>query len=234
MNYLTKILALTIFTFITINSVRAQKFGRKSKTIFGVKLGINKANQTFSNDFGPGDENYKLMTGFHLGATAEKFFGRIFSVETDLLYSTKGHKYISEDVYPGGITVSQNNKRVISYLEIPIQFKASQQLGDNSLAFIAFGPYLAYAINGVWVYYVEETGFPTYDETEDIKFGSNNGDTYRRTDWGIQLNVGTEIGPLQVSAGYQWGLSNIDGERAAGAKHTNRIIKVSLGYRFIR
>lgn len=246
MSSFSKIIVLAITLVLSSYSVNAQKFGRKSKTIFGVKGGLNIANQTFSTDYGPGDEKYGLMTGFHLGGTCEKFFGRIFSIETDLLFSTKGHTYISEDTYEytGGKTfVDANNKRVVNYLEIPIQLKASQQLGDNSLAFLALGPYFSTALNGVWVTYEEVKHYNTNDELvgdelvdtkEDLKFGSKSGDSYRRTDWGIQVNIGAEFGPLQVSGGYQWGISNIDGARANGAKHTNRIIKMSLGYRFIR
>ena len=227
-------LTLVILLFcISITSVDAQKFGRKSKTIFGVKGGLNIANQTFSNDFGPGDDDYKLMTQFHLGATAERYFGRVFSVEADFLYSSKGHKFIRTSMN-GNDEYTEDNKRVVNYLEIPVQFKASQQLGDNSLAYFAVGPYFSYALSGVWVFYEELNGNPVVDTKEDIAFGSENTDVYRRTDWGAQFNFGIESGPFQVSGGYQWGISNIDGARAQGAEHTNRVIKVSIGYRFVR
>lgn len=52
MSSFSKIIVLAITLVLSSYSVNAQKFGRKSKTIFGVKGGLNIANQTFSTDYG--------------------------------------------------------------------------------------------------------------------------------------------------------------------------------------
>lgn len=99
-----KITLLAIFSIISIVGLHAQGVG------FGVKAGVNFANQNFEADGYSVSPDGK--TGFHFGAFASLMFSDKLGLQPEILYSTKGSKL---DLGAAG---SYENK--LSYLEIPV------------------------------------------------------------------------------------------------------------------
>ncbi len=87
--------------------------------------------ETYSDDF-------NMNPGFHLGATINFPYSDVFSIETGLLLSTKGYNIKGEN-----ININLN----LMYLDIPINAKASFELGDIKM-YGLLGPYIGLGISG--------------------------------------------------------------------------------------
>lgn len=99
-----KITLLAIFSIISIVGLHAQGVG------FGVKAGVNFANQDFEADGFSVSPDGK--TGFHFGAFASLMFSDKLGLQPEILYSTKGSEF---DLGAAGSFETDLN-----YLEIPI------------------------------------------------------------------------------------------------------------------
>lgn len=99
-----KITLLAIFSIISIVGLHAQGVG------FGVKAGVNFANQDFEADGISVSPDGK--TGFHFGAFASLMFSDKLGLQPEILYSTKGSEF---DLGAAGSFETDLN-----YLEIPI------------------------------------------------------------------------------------------------------------------
>ena len=104
-------------TFLTITGVKSQE-----KTQFGVKGGMNFTNMT--TDFGINKSN---KTGFHVGVMAEIPIGTKFSLQPEILYSTKGVQweefpYTTNNVEPTNSSLIHLEYN-LDYILVPILVK---------------------------------------------------------------------------------------------------------------
>jgi len=74
----------------------------------GPKAGVNISNYT------GGDIDSKAMIGYHVGAVINYGFGKVFSIQPEVLFSTQGAK-IKND--------SKNEDYKIGYVNIPVMLK---------------------------------------------------------------------------------------------------------------
>ncbi|MBK6963198.1 MAG: PorT family protein [Bacteroidales bacterium] len=182
--------------------------------IFGVKAGLNLS-ETQIQDIP--EEDILINPGFHLGATGEFMINGIFSIETGLFLTTKGHKNKVET--PDEPVTGRVN---LNYLEIPLTGKALIEAGSIKI-YGLFGPYAAMGLTGKIK--VENT------TSENIKWGSDiESDQYKRFDFGLTFGTGVEIESLQIGLSYDLGLASISSQ--TGQKVTNQTLGVSLGYKF--
>ncbi|MCK5368781.1 MAG: PorT family protein [Cyclobacteriaceae bacterium] len=202
---------------------------QSSAQTFGIKGGFNLANflekdddETYSNDF-------KMNPGFHIGATVDIPFGDIFSLESGLLLTTKGTKLEEESV---GYEVK--TKVNLYYLDVPITLKASHELGDGIKVFGEVGPYIGFGLSGkvkITTKYQGDEG----TEEKDLTWGSDEeNDDLKRLDAGLTFGGGVEINAIQIGISYDLGLANIDTYTDNGFTTKNRVLKFSVGYRFMK
>ncbi len=153
---------------------------------FGVKAGVNLANQNYEN-FGF-EPDTKMLLSFMAGVVAEFDFSESVGFGTGLQYQGKGVKY---DVgVLGEQTVSLN------YLQIPFQFQFRK---DGFFA--AVGPYVGFAINGQ---------FDDGVDKEDINFGNDEDDDFGPLDYGVNLEIGYQFNnSLRLTGSYSLGLANL-------------------------
>ncbi|MCB0558282.1 MAG: PorT family protein [Lewinellaceae bacterium] len=138
MNRLSLLLLLTVLGFFQLT---AQEFSG------GFRAGINFA--TISgplevSDSGNDLEEYKMSTGFHVGATANLKFNDYFGLRAELLYSQKGADYnyngqsfwilYTEDDQPIYATGSRTTSLSITNSYIDIPFMAVGRLGRVELS----------------------------------------------------------------------------------------------------
>ena len=187
---------------------------------FGIKAGFNSSNMHIVyDDMISIDANMK--TGFHIGATAEFPLTEIFSLETGLLLSSKG--FIEE--------IKDFNYKVIFnplYLDIPLTVKASSYIGGTKV-YGMFGSYIGIGLSGTIKGEVIVDGLTTSQEI-DIEWGSDIDSDFKRMDFGLIIGAGVELNSIQIGLNYSLGLANISPQ--TNLKINNRVLGISVGYRF--
>lgn len=72
----------------------------------------------------------------------------------------------------------------------------------------------------------------TETEEEDIKWGSDYESDFKRLDFGLTMGAGVEINSIQIGLTYGLGLANISPSTDNGSKINNRVLGLSVGYKF--
>ena len=199
---------------------------------FGVKAGLNLSNMLVEDDDDTYSDDFKVNPGFHVGATAEFPITELFSFETGLLLSTKGVKVSEEETFMGE-TVKYDQILNLIYLDIPLTAKASFDLGGARI-YGVFGPYIGMGLSGKSKFEITAMGETETDE-EDIKWGSDEDeDDLKRLDLGLTMGAGVEISSIQIGLSYGLGLANISTYTDGGSKISNRVLGISVGYKFGR
>ncbi|HZK95253.1 MAG TPA: porin family protein [Prolixibacteraceae bacterium] len=201
--------------------------------IFGVKGGLNLANMQAKDDIGNLDT--KMITGFNLGATAEFPLSKMFSFETGLQLSTKGTKRTESS--PNGIDTDY--KAQLTYLDIPLTAKATFDVSGVKL-YGVFGPYIGIGLGGQTYEDGEGTKIKwgSYQGTGELDFDDkgnpiwDDSDDFKRLDYGLIIGAGVEIKAIQIGLTYGLGLANISPDTSDGTKVSNRVLGISVGYKF--
>ncbi|MEO8236870.1 MAG: porin family protein [Flavobacterium sp.] len=160
---------------------------------FGVKAGVNFANQTGDATFDGDDFNKEGITSYHAGVVAEiKLLDR-FAIQPELLYSTQGATYKN--------AVSEF-KNELGYLSIPVMAKF--YLTDSFS--LEVGPQASFLLS-------EKNDFDVKD-AETFEFGVNAGLGFKLTEnffvqgrYGLGLtdaskNADVKNSTVQLSVGF--------------------------------
>lgn len=220
MKNVVKIMILVLGVTMTTESF-AQKFGLKG--------GLNLSNMLFKDDDDTYSDDFKMNPGFHIGGTAEFPLSDVLSFETGLLLSTKGFK-ISEEETILGMTSKIEVKSNLLYLDIPLTAKASFDLGGAKL-YGSLGPYVGMGLSGKSESEVTLMGETTKDEN-DIEWGSDEESDFKRLDFGLNMGAGVEINSIEIGLAYNLGLANISPITDGGFMINNRVLALSVGYKF--
>jgi len=221
MKQITKITIFTLLFMLATTSFAQQ---------FGIKAGLNLSNQLIKNyEKSFSDEN-KLKPGFHAGLVAQFPISGIFSFEPGLMLSTKGYKQYVDDAEISELR-NLKHKLTLYYLELPINLRAD--FGSGDIKFYAlFGPYAGLGLAGKMKTTYNFHGNDEKSES-DIKWGTNaEEDDLKRFDFGLNAGAGVNLGTVDIGAGYTLGLANISPGTEGGFMRKNRVISVSIGYKF--
>ena len=214
----TKALLLALATTALVVNAKAQ-------TTFGIRAGVNFQNINGEDPDGD-DLDFKLKTGFHIGANAEIPVAPDFYVQPGVLFSTKGAKSKIDD----------DAKIKLSYIEVPINFLYKPVLGSGKLL-LGIGPYVAFAVGGkVSDTNGKDTDIEFENEITLAQYGSGT-PFVKRLDVGGNLLVGYELSSkLSAQLNAQLGMVKINpkitGISGDDSKWKNTGFGVSLGYRF--
>ena len=196
--------------------------------IFGVKAGLNLSNFLIKNDNFHNDT--KMNPGFHFGPTIEIPIDEMFSFESGLLLSTKGMKISEKENYMGS-SIEFIQKVNLYYLDIPLTAKATFDIGGSKI-YGTFGPYVGMGLSGKSKTEYTQNGENRTTE-EEINFGSNEGeDNFMRLDYGLTAGAGIELKSIQIGISYNLGLANIINYSDNENTIKNRVLGVSVGYKF--
>lgn len=210
---------------------------------FGLRAGVNFSNAT-AKDANGNKMPTNLLTGFHLGVTADLPVGDEFAVQPALLFNTMGYQYKETN---SGVAVTVNQHPY--YLELPVYFLYKPELGNGHLL-LGVGPYVGYGISGKWK--VKGTdGNTTVSRTGNLEFKNNISSTdssylnfndlktipYGKAfDLGGALLAGYEFSNrFSVQLNGQLGLLNIAtmvDDRKTGEVLKNMQFGLSVGYKF--
>ena len=193
---------------------------------FGVKAGLNLSNMVIEADEMFDYEDLKMNPGFHIGGILGFPISDMFSFETGLLLSTKGFKLNEKEN-----SYEYKNKMNLFYLDIPLTAKASFDVGDAKV-YGVLGPYFGIGLSGK-----TKSEYSYEDETEtdeeEVKWGSDEDeDDLKRLDFGLTMGAGVEINSIIFELSYDLGLANIVTIPDDSFTINNRVLKISVGYKF--
>jgi len=196
---------------------------------FGVRGGLNFSNMLMKDNDGKYSEDFKMKFGFHVGGTAELPINDMFSVEGDLLLSTKGTRLKEEETMMGE-SVEYKAKLNLYYIDVPITAKAYFDVGDVKI-YGAAGPYFGVGLAGKTKTEVTHDGETDKDD-EKVCWGSDEDeDDFKRFDFGLTFGAGVTIDAVDVGISYALGLANMSPYKDNGTKVNNRVLGITCGYR---
>ena len=241
-NYLLKSFLLIVLIAISLPT--------KAQVKYALKVGVNM------NDIKhiPKGEFYsfidtKKQKGYHFGVTVDWMLKGKFGLQSGLMFYRKGFDlkfnanryYFGPGVVADFVGVEGEDKYTTNYLEVPLN--VTYKLKGFQ---VYTGGYIAKGISGnrQWDY---STFFSTTSGENDFKpvLGkSDEGElaederAFYALDFGLNLGVGYQIGPILFNFGYSLGLGNLTPEfeeerRYDGReilKRSNRVVSLSLSY----
>ena len=193
-----KILLLVLCLVCSCGAAFSQNYDSGERTItFGISGGSSIAGMYVK---GP-DQLYiddEIVEPVSIGVNADIKFNDYFSIKPSLFYQGKGGMVNETGDYDA------NNKYVLHYLEIPIDFIGHLPLGSNGAnLFLGAGPFISIGLSGSNDYDVD--GVPA---KETIKFGSNG--QFKSTDFGLTSVLGFQTASgFDVGANFELGLVNM-------------------------
>ncbi len=185
---------------------------------FGVKGGVNLSN------FNRGDVGTQNMRiGFNLGLFTELAVGENFSIQPELLLSTKGNRatYGTNGGVADIVGVDGEVKTNLTYIDIPVLAKVT--IGE--VLNIHVGPYASYLI-GANVSTDGDLG----DGVQEL-----DRDNFKTWDYGLAAGLGADIDVVTIGARYNLGLVNVaDSPAAKGIldNSKNSVIQVYVAVGF--
>jgi hypothetical protein len=155
---------------------------------FGIKAGVNLTNM-YVDDVS--DENMKV--GLNAGFFAKLPVARGFSIQPELLYSSKGAK----EEYDNFIEGEGEYRFNLNYVELPVLAVFNVAKNFN----LHLGPYVSY-LAGVNIKDLKDNG--TIDEIAEL-----DADNFNRFDYGLVGGLGIDISNFTLGARYNYGLREI-------------------------
>jgi hypothetical protein len=170
-------------------------------------------------------EGAQLNPGFNIGPVLELPVTKLFSFETGLLFTSKGHK---ASIVVNDVIV--DSRRTLYYLEIPVLCKITipaKKVGIFAMA----GPYFGEALYGKHKEETTENSVLVNKWEGNIKWGDEPY-AYDRFDYGLKFSAGLRYNRWQIGASYELGLKNISNmnQPPSPASINNRLMELYISY----
>lgn len=182
---------------------------------FGIKGGVNLTNMYVQD---VSDENMKV--GFNAGFFAKLPVARGFSIQPELLYTSKGAK----ETYNNFIEGRGEYRFNLNYIELPVLAVFNVAKNFN----IHVGPYVAYLAEAN-IKDLEDNG--TIREIEDL-----DADNFNRIDYGVAGGLGIDISNFTIGARYNYGFREIgkpgslSGQLTKDSKNSAISLYIGIGF----
>lgn len=184
---------------------------------FGVKGGVNLSN------FNRGDVGAQNMRiGFNVGLFTELAVGESFSIQPEILLSTKGNRatYGTDDGVLDLIGAEGEVKSNLTYIDIPVLAKVT----ISEVLNIHVGPYASYLIGASVSTEGEVDGSRELDR-----------DNFKTWDYGLAAGLGVDLDAVTIGGRYNLGLVNIADSSASdiildNSKNSVLQVYVAVGF----
>ncbi len=189
-----------------------------SQISFGVKAGLNLANQSYSGD-GTGEIDTKMLPTFQVGGILEIGITEAIAVQSGLSLQGRGFK-LDDEI----LGVAFKSTANLLYLQVPAHL-----LYRGNGFFVGAGPYVGYAVSGKVK--AEVAG---NTDSETLSIGNSVEDDLSPIDFGVGIQAGISLGAIRVGAGFDLGLSDTTPKdaREDGYSAKNTAISVFAAYMF--
>lgn len=195
-----------------------------------IKGGLNISNMLVKDNDDTYSDDFKSRIGYQLGLTFQTKSDRTFSFEGGMSLATRGYDY-SDFVMIEGMAVKVDQELRLSYLYIPLNAKATAELGKAKI-YGKLGPYLGVGLKGQ-VYTKASVDGYSEDDTADIEWGNDpDTDDLKVFDGGVNIGAGIEIGKLEFGVDFDYGLANISAYTDNGSTMSNRNTSFTVAYKF--
>lgn len=176
---------------------------------FGIKGGVNLTNM-FVKDVS--DENMKV--GFNAGFFAKLPVTRGFSIQPELLYTSKGAKETYNNIIQGEGEYRFN----LNYIELPVLAVINVAKNFN----IHAGPYVSYL--------AAANIKNLHDDHSQDEIAELDADNFNRIDYGLVGGLGIDISNFTIGARYNYGLREVgkSGSLAGQVTKDSRNSAISL------
>jgi Outer membrane protein beta-barrel domain len=189
-------------------------FANAQSSKFGIKGGLNFANQSFS---GQGAPSASSVVGYNVGVFVEVKILDKLALQPELVYSSQGSEFSLRVPYNGNL-YDTKNKFDIAYLNVPIMFKYYLVPKLNFEA----GPQIGFLTSSKIV--IQTLGQSVTQDAKNI---------FESIDFGFNIGAGFDFTEkLFANARYNIGLSNVAKSDGSGGTIKNNVISLSLGYKF--
>lgn len=221
------IFVILMFVMATVST---QSLQAQASIRGGINIASMSANATEKNykDY----ENQSIF-GFQFAVAMPFKVSNNVAIQPELVFIQKGGKsqYITDE----------NNKYISTftsnYIEVPVSLKLG--LGNTSGEGIGFyvlgGPYVGIALNGKYKNELTFLGVTsTSNKTVDY---SNDANTEKRIDWGVNVGAGLSLGKMYLEGRYNLGINNLLDDNATNSSSNepyrrNRGIGLTVGVHF--
>lgn len=188
----------TFLLFATLFAAPLVSHAQMDDSRIGIKGGLNISNFYRDN---VGDQNARF--GFNLGLFTELAVGESFSIQPELLLSTKGNRatYGADDGVLDLVGAEGEVKTNLTYIDIPVLAKVT----FGEVINVHIGPYASYLIGA------------NASTEGDLASGSQelNRDNFKAWDYGLAAGLGVDLEAVTIGARYNLGLANIAKTTAA-------------------
>lgn len=192
------------------------------KVAAGARAGFNMAHIRKTEV--PGGFDKKIMPGGNFGGLLRVSFNELFAVQTELLFSQKGQRWVQKSD-----SVNHYQKLVSNYIEIPV-LGVARVGGDKVKAVFYLGGYFAYWSGGYFQTSSQQDEQTIASSHTDQVFTSNE----RRFDAGITTGAGMDIeagpGLVEIAVRHNLGLADRSKSDLPHTKTYNCNLFVSAAY----
>ncbi len=187
---------------------------------FGIKGGLNLTNLTIEGK----TEN---SPGFNAGLFMRFPFGIDFSVQPEVLLSSKGTDIIHDEEFAGIPIIDGITFINMQYIDVPVMMVYTLA---ESLNF-KVGPYAGFILDADFATQAEILDFLEIDAEEDI-----DTEHFKSIDAGLAAGIELDIGNLTIGLRYYLGLTRVAEEEMALdpilGDASNRVFQAHVGFRF--
>lgn len=200
-----------------------------------IKGGLNLANVTTNSD---GAVNSAHTRGsFNVGFVGDIPLANILSLQIGAEFTGKGSKaQYNSSLYTGAYTFRPY------YVEVPVDAVVKLPIGPQVAVIFGGGVYGAMGVAGSYETDVNAgVGSSTsshsikWTDSGDVTTGSENGSgagVLRRYDFGLNFLAGFEVGPVQLTAGYDMGLTKLSSTADNNDNdNKNRVWSINAAFR---
>lgn len=194
---------LTMIGFLAIPMTVKAQF---DDSRFGIKAGVNLSN-FYQEELG--EQN--LRAGFHAGIFTELALGESFSLQPELLLTTKGNRisYGEGDNLFNDLVDEENNALIgdaetnLTYIELPILAKFT----INEVINLHIGPYFSYLLNAS----------SDVDGTLGDQLDELDRDGFNAWDYGLAAGIGVDLNLVTIGFRYDLGLAGVNDDATSAA-----------------
>ena len=201
-------------------------------SFFG-RAGLNLNDLVLIDGDGKTVDLYKTGIGMQIGGGMNYSINDKMGVEVGLGYSQRGASFEnSMDI--GGITATTTGAMTLHYLDLPVSFVFSSEVGSGKLNF-GVGPKFGIGLGGKNKFVTKVTNMGTTQETtteDDLTFGSGDNDDFKRLDLGIGCSVSYEIANFHFGVQYYYGLTNHIPNPTGKESGSQNMSSIIVGYKF--
>ncbi len=214
-----KKIVLTMLCVVVLSAASAQYY---KNNIPGIRGGLNIASLSDSR-MGTTYVDRPAKFGWNLGFSDQILLSQSmpFYFETGLYLSNKGGKWSGSQT-SGDVVTTESQMFGMTYLQVPAKINYHIELESFSIEpFLGFH----YAL-GLWGRSVQ-----TVDDRKNVQKKLYDQDTFKRSDVGMSLGLGTSWSNVYAAVGWECGFLNISKTDDSKARNTSNFM-ITAGYNF--